>query len=86
MSNSLDPDQARPDLAPNCLQKLAADDITLVDKELMKEAHIANTMNSERTNSNKIPKPYHNRNQRYPSLVLVQPRKTRPNITERLSQ
>ena len=38
MSNSLDPDQARPGLAPNCLQKLAADDITLVDKELKKEA------------------------------------------------
>ena len=31
MSNSLDPDQARhfvgPDLGPNCLQKLPADDI-----------------------------------------------------------
>ena len=36
MSNSLDPDQARhfvgPDLGPNCLQKLSADDTT--DKEL----------------------------------------------------
>ena len=32
MSNSLDPDQARhfvgPDLGPNCLQKLSADDIS----------------------------------------------------------
>ena len=37
MSNSLDPDQARqfvgPDLGPNCLPRLSADD-TLVDKEL----------------------------------------------------
>ena len=32
LSNSLDPDQARhfvgPDLGPNCLQKLSADDIS----------------------------------------------------------
>ena len=36
MSNSLDPDQARrfvgPDLGPNCLQKLSADDSSLGDK------------------------------------------------------
>ena len=47
MSNNFDPDQARPGLAPNCLQKLAADDITLVDKELKKETRVTN---SERTN------------------------------------
>ena len=40
VSNSLDPDQARhfvrPDLGPNCLQTLSADDqkMTLVGKEL----------------------------------------------------
>ena len=39
MSNSLDPDQARrfvgPDLGPNCLPRLSADDTgRLVDKEL----------------------------------------------------
>ena len=26
MSNSLDPDHVRPDLGPNCLQRLSADD------------------------------------------------------------
>ena len=40
MSNSsdLNPDKAqhvvRPDLGPNCLQRLSAEDITLADKEL----------------------------------------------------
>ena len=39
MSYSLDPDQARhnimPDLVPNCLQRLSADDTTVVGKELI---------------------------------------------------
>ena len=38
MSNSLDPDQAQqfvgPDLGPNCLRRLSADDTGMVDKEL----------------------------------------------------
>ena len=38
VSNSLDPDQARPfvgpDLGPNCLQRLSADDSGLAGKEL----------------------------------------------------
>ena len=38
MSNSLDPDQAQqfvgPDLGPNCLQRLSADDPIILDKEL----------------------------------------------------
>ena len=60
MSNSLDPDQARPDLVTNCLQKLAADDITLVDKELKRPPYI--------TIANVIPKQYRYRHHRYCGL------------------
>ena len=42
MSNSLDPDQARqnvrPDLGPNCLQRLSADDTSRLRVKIINEA------------------------------------------------
>ena len=50
MSNSLDPDQARqfigPDLGPNCLQRLSADD---TGRQRIKESMTYNEPPSEKT-------------------------------------
>ena len=81
VSNSLEPDQARhcvgPVLAPNCLQRLSGAQwlsgrvLDLRPRGRGFEPHRRHCVVSLSKNIN-------------PSLVLVQPRKTRPFITERL--